>query len=237
LSCLEYTQIPSIFTPIEKATGIFSKIIAAKEKYLSGVDNLYWQNPQACGCVAHAIMQKNFFKHKYTYVIPHFNDLENEFQNSEPGIFEFCIESCKIKNKNNDLLNFPGHAFVIIKEKKDNGKWEYTVFQSFIGKYTLIEFILIKKDKFTFKEYSELKRTILDNFEVIMKNKGAFSDELIDSVKKIADVDISHMRDYSPINSHLDCSIRRTTNKRRDFNLASFSINLFGTKILINITQ
>lgn len=208
----------SILYIIEKLTGVLTAthMMIDFYTYKSKIKEIWWRNPQACGCVANAIIQSNYFNHIYINTLV-FEKLEEELKNDEPGIFKISLDSVLMKNRLGGTKEFPGHSFIIIKSNQKNGNddWNYQLYQSYVGKYSLKKFINENQEDFNFNTFLDLKKSILDAINTIINNKGEFNFRVCNSYQQITNISISYLQGYYPDtqSKSLRWFIQRTSNK------------------------
>lgn len=184
-------------------------------KYIYNV--LPYNDSQACGCVALAIMGLNIFNQRYTKYVSSIDSFQKKLKKQKENIFYIGVGDEYFKNENNVCKYFPGHAFVIIKYI-ENGNIKYALFQSYINHYTLSDFIAKHKNGIIFNDFEELNNNVIKPFQSIVVNKMWNADNQT-NYYNITGISTFDILKFSPIRP-LSMVIKQTTKKKRTFSLA-----------------
>jgi hypothetical protein len=181
-------------------------------KYIYNV--LPYNDSQACGCVALAIMGLNIFNQRYTKRVSSIDNLQKKLKKQKENIFYIGVGDEFFKNESNVCKYFPGHAFVIIKYI-ENKSIKYALFQSYINHYTLSDFIGKHKNGIIFNDFEELNNNVIKPFQSIVVNRVWNTDNQI-NYYNITGISTFDILNFSPIRP-LSTVIKQTTNKKTTF--------------------
>lgn len=122
--------------------------------YSIWADGFDYNNPQRCGITASAIFTQNMFNQKHIAQLNTYEEFSQGLQDAEPGLFWLTLPSLD-------------HTLILIKTF-ENGETGYQVVQSYIGQYTLAEFLENYSKEFKYKNYKELNDLFLQPLATIL---------------------------------------------------------------------
>ncbi len=196
---------------------------------------LWWDNPQACGATANAIMEQNIFRNKYISYFDTYQAFIKHIKNREfkQCIYDLSFNSCIFVNNDiNAKTFFCGHAMILIKFEEHN-IIKYMPVQSFIDYYDLNDYLTKVRPNCVFEHYDDLYHNFLIHLERII-NLDIWSYAVNNAFMAITHVDSSHLLNHSPDNPQhrLKFIVEYTSDT---YPLSTMSYINFGCNIVITV--
>lgn len=205
---IKFNEIESILLELannqHKIVNLCNKYINSSLGFLDTINKVivsfvapkkcFWNNAQACGCTARAIMQQFTMRKTKKISISSFDELCQELQKPTDELFLIGINRTEFK-QGMEIKNFPGHAFTVIKLVADR-QIGYRIAQSYMGQYHLKDFLAQKT--LIFAGFDSFKKDVLDPLKPLLERQGAWTDLECENYRKITSIYPSDLIGYHP---------------------------------------
>jgi hypothetical protein len=178
----------SVLHYVEEATGIpfwIGERVEAWRRYFQGEVDVSREpfDPHTCGYTGRALLSQGFFNQHHVKTIASLEELVKGLQDDQPGVFQLHTR-------------YFDHVFILIKTI-ENGQQKYRIFQSYIGIYSLNDFIQKSGIKFVYENYNDLEKRFIDPLVSLVSTQGALGMHELAVLSELTFVDIGLLSEWA----------------------------------------